>query len=140
MVTPPRIARVLETALDCGDLQACVSFYQRLLELPVMLETDRVVALDAGGGSVLLLFPRGGATEPFHSPGGVVPGHDSNGPGHLAFAIDASDVDRWETRLADLGIPIESRVRWERGGLSLYFRDPDGRSVELATPGIWANY
>jgi hypothetical protein len=22
----------------------------------------------------------------------------------------------------------------------LYFRDPDGRSVELATPGIWPSY
>ena len=28
----------------------------------------------------------------------------------------------------------------DRGGSSLYVRDPDGRSVELATPGIWPNY
>lgn len=136
----PRISRVLETALDCGNLQECVSFYRRLLDLPVMLETDRVVALDAGQGTVLLLFPRGGAVEPFHSPGGVVPGHDSNGPGHLAFAIESADLARWESRLAELGIEIESRVRWERGGTSIYFRDPDGRSVELATPGVWPNY
>ena len=39
-----------------------------------------------------------------------------------------------------LGIAIESRVTWERGGVSLYFRDPDGRSVELATPGLWPSY
>jgi catechol 2,3-dioxygenase-like lactoylglutathione lyase family enzyme len=31
-------------------------------------------------------------------------------------------------------------VQWEGGGTSLYFRDPDGRSVELATPGIWPTY
>jgi catechol 2,3-dioxygenase-like lactoylglutathione lyase family enzyme len=27
-----------------------------------------------------------------------------------------------------------------RGGHSIYFSDPDGRSVELATPGIWPCY
>jgi len=43
-------------------------------------------------------------------------------------------------RLAELGIAIESRVQWERGGSSIYFRDPDGRSVELATPGLWPCY
>jgi len=69
-----------------------------------------------------------------------VPAHDAGGPGHLAFAIDAADIPEWETRLAELGVAIESRVTWERGGFSLYFRDPDNRSVELASPGIWPNY
>jgi catechol 2,3-dioxygenase-like lactoylglutathione lyase family enzyme len=59
---------------------------------------------------------------------------------HLAFAIGAGDLAQWESRLRKLGIDIESRVRWERGGTSLYFRDPDNRSVELATPGIWPSY
>ena len=58
----------------------------------------------------------------------------------LAFAIGTSEVPQWEKRLAYLGIEIESRVTWERGGVSLYFRDPDNRSVELATPGIWPCY
>ena len=31
-------------------------------------------------------------------------------------------------------------MNWERGGQSIYFRDPDGHLVELATPGIWAIY
>jgi catechol 2,3-dioxygenase-like lactoylglutathione lyase family enzyme len=75
-----------------------------------------------------------------HLPGGVVPPHDAGGPGHLAFAMDTADIPVWEARLAELGIPIESRVTWERGGYSLYFRDPDNRSVELASPGIWASY
>ena len=58
----------------------------------------------------------------------------------FAFAIDTGDVAAWETRLSELGIAIESRVTWERGGLSLYFRDPDNHLVELATPGIWPIY
>jgi catechol 2,3-dioxygenase-like lactoylglutathione lyase family enzyme len=40
----------------------------------------------------------------------------------------------------DNGIAIESKVQWELGGQSLYFRDPDGNSLELATPGLWSIY
>jgi catechol 2,3-dioxygenase-like lactoylglutathione lyase family enzyme len=135
----PRVRRVLETALDCGDLPRTAAFYKALLDVTPMLETDRLVAIDAGEGTVLLLFQAGAAT-PLQMPGGLIPGHESSGPGHLALAIDPEDVPVWESRLAELGIPIESRVRWERGGLSLYFRDPDSRSVELATPGLWPSY
>jgi catechol 2,3-dioxygenase-like lactoylglutathione lyase family enzyme len=135
----PRVRHILETALYCEDLAGTAAFYQSLLDVKPMLSGDRLVALDAGQQTVLLLFQRGnsGALE---TAGGLVPGHDGSGPVHLAFAVDAPDLPAWELRLAKLGIPIESRVRWERGGSSLYFRDPDGRSVELATPGIWASY
>jgi NADPH-dependent FMN reductase len=34
----------------------------------------------------------------------------------------------------DNGIAIESKVQWELGGQSLYFRDPNGNSLELAMP------
>ncbi|MDQ3753396.1 MAG: glyoxalase, partial [Acidobacteriota bacterium] len=30
--------------------------------------------------------------------------------------------------------------KWNRGGTSLYFRDPDNHLLELATPGLWAIY
>jgi catechol 2,3-dioxygenase-like lactoylglutathione lyase family enzyme len=110
-----------------------------LLNVLPMLTGDRLVALDAGGGSVLLLFQRGNS-GPLDTPGGLVPGHDGGGPVHLAFAIDADTVAAWEARLSELGIAIESRVRWDRGGESIYFRDPEGRSVELATPGLWPTY
>jgi catechol 2,3-dioxygenase-like lactoylglutathione lyase family enzyme len=95
--------------------------------------------MEVGEGTVLLLFQRGN-TGPLDTEGGLVPGHDGGGPVHLAFAIDADAMAAWEARLGELGIPIESRVRWERGGRSLYFRDPENRSVELATPGIWPAY
>jgi len=134
-----RIRRILETVLYCDDLARTAAFYQTLLGASPMLSGDRLVAIDAGEGTVLLLFQRGNS-GPLNAPGGLVPGHDGGGPVHLAFAIDATDIDAWSTRLAQLGIDIESRVTWERGGLSLYFRDPDGRSVELATPGLWPSY
>jgi catechol 2,3-dioxygenase-like lactoylglutathione lyase family enzyme len=133
------VRRILETALDCTNLRASAAFYKRLLDVEPMLDTERLVVFDAGEGTLLLLFERGNA-ESLTTPGGVIPGHTSGGPGHFAFAIDAADLAGWERRLDALGIPIESRVRWERGGTSVYFRDPDGRSVELATPGLWPTY
>jgi catechol 2,3-dioxygenase-like lactoylglutathione lyase family enzyme len=136
----PHIRRILETALDCDDLPRSAAFYRSLFGTEPMLTSDRLVAIDAGEGTVLLLFQRGLSAEPVQLPGGFVPAHDAGGPGHLAFAVDASQIGEWESRLRALGIAIESRVTWERGGVSLYFRDPDGRSVELASPGIWPSY
>lgn len=132
--------RVLETAIYCDDLAVTVRFYADLLALTPMLESDRVVAFDAGEGTVLLLFQRGESAQPLETPGGLVPGHSSSGPAHLAFAIDTSDLGKWFDRLERLNVPVESRVVWKRGGQSIYFRDPDGRSVELATPGTWPSY
>lgn len=136
----PRIRRVLETILYCDDLDRAADFYESLLGSVPMLRTPRVVAFSSGEGTVLLLFDRRAAHAPVPSPGGLIPGHTGSGPAHIAFAIDRSEVTAWQDRLAELGIAIESRVQWERGGESLYFRDPDGHSVELATPGTWPCY
>jgi len=134
-----RVRRILETALDCDDLPRTAAFYTKLLDATPMLDSERLVAIDAGDGTVLLLFQRG-HTAALDTAGGRIPGHDAGGPGHLAFAIDAAALYEWESRLRELGIDIESRVTWERGGVSLYFRDPDNRSVEVVTPGIWPSY
>ena len=136
----PRLRRVLETAVYCDDLANTVDFYKALLAREPMRASDRVAAFDAGEGTVLLLFQRGVCNHPFDGAGGLVPGHVSEGPAHFAFAIDKEDVAAWLEQLAALGIPIESRVDWTLGGHSIYFRDPDGRSVELATPGTWPSY
>lgn len=133
------IRRLLETALYADDVARTATFYQDLLGRPPMLQSERLVAFDAGEATVLLIFHRGHA-QALPTVGGLVPGHDGAGPVHVAFAIDGSDLAPWESRLRSLGIPIESRVTWDSGGISLYFRDPDGRSVELATPGLWPTY
>jgi catechol 2,3-dioxygenase-like lactoylglutathione lyase family enzyme len=135
-----RVTHMLETALYADDLGALARFYREVLGLRALDESARLVALDAGGSTVLLLFQRGATTGGAQTPGGWIPPHDSRGPAHLAFAVAADDLPAWETRLQARGIAIESRVDWPRGGHSLYFRVPAGHSVELATPGTWANY
>jgi len=63
--------------------------------------------------------------------------HDGRGPGHIAFGISKDAVDSWRARLAKHGVGLLSEINWESGAQSLYFRDPDGHMIELATPGIW---
>ena len=41
---------------------------------------------------------------------------------------------------AERGVAIEGATNWSRGGRSIYFRDPDGHLLELATPGLWTVY
>jgi len=134
------ITGILETALYVGDVASSASFYRFLFEFEVMVQDDRFCALNVAGKHVLLLFRRGATKEALTIPGGVIPGHDGSGETHFAFSIPASALEPWEKRLADRGVEIESKVSWERGGHSLYFRDPDQHLVELATPGLWPIY
>ena len=136
----PRIDRVLETGLYVDDLDRAARFYREVLQLEMLLADDRLCVFDAGQRTILLLFRRGGSTEEGTLPGGNIPPHDGAGTLHMAFAISAAELPRWEEHLAQRGIAIEGRVNWPRGGASIYFRDPDGHLLELATPGIWATY
>jgi len=136
----PRVTHVLETALYAEDLARSAEFYRRTFGFEALVDTPRLVALDVGGRDVLLLFQRGATAEGLETDSGWIPPHDGSGPTHFAFAIEREDLEKWAQRLAALDIAVESRVEWERGGSSLYFRDPDGRSVELVTPGTWATY
>ena len=136
----PEISGILETALYVGDVARSASFYRSLFEFEVMIEDNRFCAMNVAGKQVLLLFRRGATRDSITVPGGVIPAHDGSGETHFAFAISASELGPWEQRLAAHGVAIESRVEWERGGHSLYFRDPDSHLVELATPGLWPMY
>jgi catechol 2,3-dioxygenase-like lactoylglutathione lyase family enzyme len=135
-----QVRRVLETALYVEDLDRAVEFYQRVIGLNAIFRDDRLVAMEVGEGTLLLLFLRGVTASGVSFDKGWIPPHDGEGPAHFAFAIDSGDLKSWQRHLAAEGVDIESEVRWERGGKSIYFRDPDSHSVELATPGVWRVY
>ena len=59
---------------------------------------------------------------------------------HIAFGVGEEELAGWEARLRAHDIAIEGRTAWPRGGHSIYFRDPDGHLVELATHGLWKIY
>jgi catechol-2,3-dioxygenase len=137
---PPPITHVLETSLYAKDLVATVAFYKRVLGLSPMLETPRLVAFDAGRGSVLLIFQGGSTSSDIVTASGTVPGHDAAGRLHFALGIPTDSLAKWRAHLKANDVSIIGEMCWERGGVSLYFHDPDGHVAELATPGLWANY
>jgi catechol 2,3-dioxygenase-like lactoylglutathione lyase family enzyme len=130
---------IVETCINVAEINRARAFYQSLFNFEAMVSDEGFCALRAGP-DVLLLFAHGGSNEPVVIRGGVIPPHETRGAGHVAFAISSDDLDTWRTRLRECRIELESEVRWERGGASLYFRDPDANLLELATPGVWPNY
>lgn len=129
----PKIAGVVETSLYVADLARSAKFYGEVLGFEHLDEDDRITAMGVGGHQILLLCKKG-ASKDWKVP------HDGNGQLHVAFAIDRDQLQSWEARLAECDIAIEHRKTWARGGQSIYFRDPDGHSIELETPGVWAVY
>ena len=125
---------ILETALYVRDLDRSRDFYQALFEFELLGSSDRLIALAVSAGQVLLLCKQGASSALPHTA------HDGDGQLHVAFAIPAAALAAWEARLAERGVPVVESRTWEKGGRSVYFRDPDGHLVELATPGVWTNY
>ena len=130
-----KASSVLETALYVADLDQAAQFYSRVLGLRQFAAVEvRHVFFRAGNGVFLLFNPD--ATE-IADEGLGVPAHGARGPGHAAFEMAENEVDWWRAHLRGEGVPIEKELRWPNGGLSLYFRDPDGNSLELVTRRTW---
>ncbi len=136
----PKLDGILETALYTDDMERARAFYEGVLELKSIFGDSRLTAYGVAPRSVLLIFKRGSATQTVTMPGGTIPGHDGSGPLHVAFAIGKDELAQWEQHLAARGVAIEGTTSWSRGGRSIYFRDPDGHLLELATPGLWTVY
>ena len=136
----PPVQGMLEFGLYVKDVSRAADFYHDLFGFPVLLLKKRIAALDVEGKQILLLFKHGASSEPMNMPGGVLPGHDGEGTSHFAFSIQESDLERWEHWLREQDVEVESKVEWEEGGRSLYFRDLDGHLLELVTPGVWETY
>jgi len=133
----PRLHAVLETSLYVTDLDRAVAFYESVLGLRQITEAyfarGRGAALQVGSGpSVLLLF-RADITR----CDGTLPAHGATGAGHVAFRVEADEFPVWRQRLLLHGVPIEREFTFGDNPPSIYFRDPDGNSLELAVSGIW---
>ena len=130
----PRTEGILESSLYVDDVAGSAQFYEKIFGFQVISDFgERGCAMQAGTRQVLLLFKKGGSRA-MQSP------HDGDGELHLAFAVSAAELASWEAWLAQNGIAVEETRTWERGGQSLYFRDPDRHLLEVATPGVWSIY
>ncbi|GAB4377327.1 MAG: glyoxalase/bleomycin resistance/extradiol dioxygenase family protein [Calditrichia bacterium] len=128
-----KIKAVLETCLYAEDLNAAEKFYVNVLGLQKFARVEGRHLFFRCGKSLFFVFNPTATREPNQE----VLAHGATGPGHVAFSIDLSELDAWKDHLRRHRIEIEAEVTWPTGGQSIYFRDPAGNSVELASPQIW---
>lgn len=130
---PPRLEGILETCLYVDDLERAEEFYRTTLGLQAFARVDGRHLFFRCGSSVFLLFNPAASRK----PEGGVPSHGALGPGHVAFGVSEDQLEPWRRHLLARGVEIEAEVSWPGGGRSLYFRDPAGNCLELATPATW---
>ena len=129
---------VLETAVYVDDLDAAEDFYGRVLGLSrINRERNRHVFFRCGAGVFLVFNATVTAQDPSLVNGSPVPTHGATGPSHMAFRVRDDELAAWRDQLGREHIAIESEIAWPRGGHSIYFRDPAGNSIELASPKLW---
>jgi catechol 2,3-dioxygenase-like lactoylglutathione lyase family enzyme len=126
------LRRILETALYADDLNQAEAFYQSVLGLNLFVkEVGRNLFFKIGDQMLLIFNPARTIEESEAAP------HGARGPGHVAFAVPVSELGGWKRQLKEKGVEIEKDVLWPNGGRSLYFRDPAGNCLELASLLVW---
>lgn len=138
----PNLNGLFEAALFVQNLSRARDFYQQVVGLKKLQESEVGCVFIVAKGQLLLLITQEKARVPSKTPRGEVPAcfigpGEPLGAGHVAFSVAEAEFDAWRTRLESKGVAVLSEVAWEPGGRSLYFRDPDGHVLELATPGVW---
>jgi len=129
---------ILETCLCADDLPAARQFYENLFDLEVIdYQPERNLFFRCGDGMLLLFNPAHTSVIQTEVDGQPIPLHGTTGAGHVAFRVPPEEIGQWREKLNAARVEIESEVRWPNGALSLYFRDPAGNSLELATPDLW---
>jgi len=116
------ISGVYEVAIRVKELPRAEAFYREVLGLEVGLRDAQRnwLFLRIGGQAGMIVLQE--------DPGEWA-------PQHLAFTVDASDIEHAATLLAGQGIAVRGPVfhTW-MPAKSVYFADPDGHQLELCAP------
>ncbi len=135
---PMRATAVLESCLYAENLDEAEAFYRDILGLTVLRrEAGRHVFFRCGESMVLIFNPEHTSVAQTTVSGQKIPLHGASGAGHLALRSSNDELEAWKSHLVARSVEIESEVVWPGGGRSIYFRDPAGNSLELASPAIW---
>jgi catechol 2,3-dioxygenase-like lactoylglutathione lyase family enzyme len=130
-----KLNELLESALYVADITDAECFYTEVLGLTLDSKAEDRHLFFRCGHRMLLLFNAEATVTAGEGPEDA-PQHGTKGAGHIAFAVQDQDLDRWKEHLSENGVAIEKEIEWE-GSRSIYFRDPSGNSLEITSPVIW---
>ena len=138
MKQTPALSGILETAVYVDNLESAERFYGGVLGLTkIFTVPGRQLVFRLQEGILLVFDAHQTQREQVVINGGAIPLHGAFGAGHVAFRVDKSELETWRSHFRATGVAIESEVPWPNGAHSIYFRDPAGNSLELATPDMW---
>lgn len=123
-----------------GDAERTVSFYRDLLGLNEVTVTGAGPGEESWSGPYDLYFgdPEGrpGTLLTFYERADLRKGGwGVGGVHHVALGVETADAQlKWKRRLTDAGVQVTGP--YDRGYFtSIYFTDPDGQILEIATAG-----
>ena len=135
----PSLDGVLETALYVDDMARARRFYEEILGLAPIFADARLTAYPVGGRSALLLFLRGSTSRPCTCPAAPSRRTTERVPCTSRSRSAPPTCPHGSSPSPPMAFDRGAHP-WPRGSISIYFRDPDGHLMELATPGLWTIY
>ena len=135
MNQPFSVQRIDHVVFRVRDLDASIAFYHAVLGCEVVRRRDHLglVHLRAGASMIDLVSIDG----KLGSRGGAAASAEGRNVDHLCLRVEPFDETAIAAHLQALGISTtkaEINFGAEGDGLSLYFHDPDGNTIELKGP------
>nr|WP_211260656.1 VOC family protein [Pseudoxanthomonas dokdonensis] len=135
---PFAVQRIDHVVLRVADLERSQAWYAQVLGCDVVRRRDdlELLHLRAGTSMIDLISVDG----PLGSAGGAAAGSEARNVDHLCLRIGPFDEASLLRHLDACGVstrgPASANFGAEGDGLSLYFRDPDGNTIELKGPSL----
>ncbi|REE00431.1 VOC family protein [Marinoscillum furvescens] len=124
--------QIKETCLYVADIKASRTFYEGILNLPVISEVQGRHVFFRCGSSVLLCFLAEVTRQEQN-----LPPHYAHGKLHIALEVPQDQYEAVKAQLVHSGVAITHEQSWKGALKSFYFEDPDGHVLEIVPPGIW---
>lgn len=130
--------RIGELVIRSENPQRLVAFYQNIVGLEVFAKLGTATFLKVsddleGHPQLLAIFDK---THEYSGPKDMNVKSANTSAGslhHFAFALEKSDFEIEQSRLAESGVELQVAEHSRFGWRSLYFYDPDGNNVELVS-------